>query len=364
MVASLVFLTPLGALAMLAVAIPLAGLALAARRERQARDLLGLAPPPPVNRITRVTALVAVPVVLGLAATQPALRSVQSANVRTDAQAFFVVDVSRSMLASRGPDGASRFDRAKEEALRLRDAIPEVPAGIATLTDRVVPGLFPNSDRNVFGQTLNRAVRIQEPPPTNSGVLGTSLGALGSLGTDNFFEPSAKRRLVVVLTDGESLTFDPGIVARDLAKGPGIRLVLVHTWDSSEKVYTPEGAPEPRYRARTESLDAIASLMRATGGRSFREGSVGDAAGAVRAAAGSGPTKVEGRAERTRTLAPYVALLALLPLLFVLPRPGRGLGSALRLFGAEALRNALAWIRHRRDYSPQRARVRPARQRS
>ncbi len=54
---------------------------------------------------------------------------------------------------------------------------------------------------------------------------------------------------------------------------------------------------------------------------------------------------MQGHTERTRTLAPYVALLALLPLLLVLPRIHRGLGAALRLFGETELTQVKARIR-------------------
>lgn len=336
MVASLVFLTPLGGLVSLALAIPLAGLALASRRERQARALLRLEPPPPVSQVRRTLALVAVPVLLGLAATQPALRSTKSAHVRTDAQAFFVLDISRSMMASRTPDTPTRLARAKQDALTLRDAIPQVPAGIATLTDRVLPNLFPNPDRNVFAQTLGLAVGIEKPPPVSSNVLATSLGALGSLGTQNFFDPSAKRRLVVVLTDGESGAFDPAKVAHDLAAGPGTRLVLVQIWSADETVYDANGQAETGYHTHPESVQAIESLASAAGGHAFAQNSIGGAIRAAQAALGSGPTKIQGRTERTQTLAPYVALLALLPLLLILRRSVRGgLGSALRRLAAE-----------------------------
>jgi hypothetical protein len=350
MLASLVLLTPLGALAMLAGAVPLAGLALAARREHQARELLGLPAPAPISNLRRAAALVAVPVVLGIAATQPALRSTTRAHVRTDAQAFFVIDISRSMLASHSPGSPTRLARAKKDALALRDAIPEVPAGIATMTDRIVPELFPNPDRNVFAQTLDQAVQIEEPPPETSDVLATSLASLGSVGNQNFFSPSAKHRLVVVLTDGEGTTFDPGAVARALDTGPGAKLVVIHVWSPTEKVFD-NGVPEQAYHTRSESIQAIASLVQAANGREFGEGALGGAAHALQADVGTGPTVVQGRTEKTRTLAPYVALLALLPLLLVLPRVGRGLGSAIKVLGAEELRALLDWIRHRRDYS-------------
>ncbi len=237
------------------------------------------------------------------------------------------------MLASQSPGSPTRLARAKKDALAIRDAIPQVPAGIATLTDRVLPNLFPNPDRNVFAQTLDQAVTIETPPPVSSNVLATSLGGLGALGNQNFFGRSTKRRVVVVLTDGESANFDPGAVANDLG---GVRLVIVHVWSPTESVFA-GNVPEQGYHIHPESVTAINSLVQATGGggHAFGEGSIAGAAHAVQAAVGNGPTIVQGRTERTRTLAPYVALLALLPLLLVLPRVGRGLGSALRRLAAE-----------------------------
>jgi hypothetical protein len=298
--------------------IPLAGLALAVRRESGARRALRLPAPPPVQRVGRAAALVAVPVVLAIAATQPALRSRQTTRVRTDAQAFFVVDISRSMMASRSAKGPTRLERAKHDAIRIRDAIAEVPSGIATLTDRALPSLFPNADPNVFVQTMDGAVSIENPGPISSNVLATSLDAVGALGSQNFFDRAIRRRVVVLLTDGESVGVHPGQVARQLGAGPGVKLVAVHVWSPDERVYHPNGRPEEGYHPHPESTALLSSVAQAAGGRMYGENAIGSAASAVRAAVGSGPTRVLGRAERTRTLAPYVALVALLPLFWIL----------------------------------------------
>ena len=334
----------------LALAIPLVGLALAARREQRAGSMLRLPPPPPARRLPRVLALVAVLGLLGLAATQPALRTTTTARVRTDAQAFFIVDISRSMMASRTATSPTRLARAKQAALEIRGAIPQVASGIATLTNRVLPDLFPTADQNVFEQTMRKAVAIEQPPPTTSNVLATSLGALGSIETQNFFSPAARKRLVIVLTDGESAAFDPAKVAHDLRVPPGAKLIVVHVWNDTESVFT-NGQREQGYHLHPESSQQLTSIQEALGGgHVYSEHGVGAASRAARAALGSGPTKVEGKTERTRTLAPYVALLALLPLLLLLPRIGRGLGSALRLFTAEQLQragHASRGLRHR-----------------
>ncbi len=154
---SVVYLTPAGGFVAVAVALPLAGAALAARRARRARTLLGLGAAPRRHRAGRLVALAAVPLLLALAATQPVLSSTTNARVRTDAEAYFVIDVSRSMDASKGPRQPSRFARAVKDAIALRAAIPTMPAGIATLTDRVLPSLFPNPDSSVFDDTMTHA---------------------------------------------------------------------------------------------------------------------------------------------------------------------------------------------------------------
>ena len=97
--ASLEFLTPLGGLLALTAIVPAAALALASRREHRGTRALGLPLPPRTRRLPLVLAVAAVPALLGLAATQPVLRSTTAVELRTDAEVFFVIDTSRSMLA-------------------------------------------------------------------------------------------------------------------------------------------------------------------------------------------------------------------------------------------------------------------------
>jgi hypothetical protein len=321
MASTLVFLTPSAGIVVAAVVIPLLALAVAGRNVAQARRQLGLAGPPAVRRLATIVALVCVCGLLALAAMQPALRSTTSARVRTDAQAIFVLDISRSMMAASSPSAPTRLARAKRLATAMRAAIPQVPSGVATLTDRVLPNLFPSSDEATFDDTVERAVSIEQPPPADVDVVATSLAALGSLGTQNYFPPSARKRLVVVLTDGESRPFDPGQVARQLGAGPGVHLVLVHVREPGEAVYD-DGRAEPGYHESPTSQETLDSLAAATGGASFSEHSLGGAIRAEKAALGQGPTLVEGRSQHTTPLGPWVALAALLPLAFVL---GRGL---------------------------------------
>jgi hypothetical protein len=354
MLASLVFLTPAGGLAALALVIPLAAVALVTRRERAGRKLLGLASPPPAKQLPRVLALVAIPVLLGIAATQPALRSTAKQRVRTDAQAYFVLDTSRSMLAKKAPGDPTRLAQARKDAIEMRDALPEIPSGIATLTDRVLPSLLPDADPSVFAQTINQAVQIEAPPPASSNIKATSFCqnindgcSLGNLGTQNFFPATIHNRLAVILTDGESNPVDNALLARQLATGPGIKVIFVHVWQPGEAVYD-GNSPEQGYHEDPNSgqiLQTLASTL--PNGKSFGESSIGSAISAMKADLGTtGPTILQGSVERTRTLAPYVALAALLPLLLIALRPvPRGLASALLLFVQELFAQGLRLAR-------------------
>src|SRR3954451_13477788 len=136
---SLTFLTPTGAVLAAGVIAPFAALAYVEYRARRARRALRLGEPTVRSRVPTVTALAAVPVLLGLALAQPVLRSEQTHHVRRDAEAFFVFDTSRSMLAARGPAAPTRLTRAARAALQIHAALPDVPAGVATMTDRVLP---------------------------------------------------------------------------------------------------------------------------------------------------------------------------------------------------------------------------------
>jgi hypothetical protein len=330
MAASLVFLTPWAALVALVAVVPLAALAVALRRERHARRVLRLEEPPGRPGLWTALGVLAALALLGVAAAQPALRSTTGQQVRTDAEAVYVIDTSRSMLARSSPRGRTRIERARAAAVQLRRRLSDVPSGIATLTDRVLPDLLPQTGNDVFERTVRGAVRVDNPPPQTETATATSLGALGVLGTQNFFSPSARHRLVVVFTDGESRPYDVPATARALRRAPGVKTVFVHVGSPDEAVFAPGGRPEQGYHPDAAGGTALSALADATGGAVVGEGSTGRAAALARAALGAGPTREQGLAVRTRALAPWLVLAALLPLLLafaaeagVLHRPVR-----------------------------------------
>jgi hypothetical protein len=318
--ASLVFLTPLGGLVAVAALLVLAAYAAGSRRVRQVRSALGLDPPSRGREWAYLAALAAVPLLLALVAMQPAWRTSTERRVRTDAQVFVAIDTSRSMLAAAGPTSPTRLDRAKAEAIAIRAALPDVAVGVGTFTDRVLPNLLPSPSERSFASTVRQAIGIEQPPPAAASVKATTLAALADVPAGGTFAPSAKRRVLIVLTDGESRSFDPGSVAAALGRTPATALVLVHVWSAREAIYGADGTPEGAYRPDPSSTAALRSLAGATGGSVVAEGRAADAAKAVRAALGTGPTVRAGVEQRTQTLGRYIALAALLPLAVVLWR--------------------------------------------
>jgi VWA domain-containing protein len=295
--AELTFLTPLGALACLAALLPLAAVGLARRRAKRAAAAVGL--PARGYRYGRPLLLAAACCAFGLAAAQPVLHRDGGSDVRSDVQALFVLDVSRSMLAAAGPTGATRLERARSAALELRATIPEVRAGVAGLTDRALPYLLPTLDRRTFASTLREAVAIESPPPQQVERVATSFDALAGLGTRGFFSPKLDRRVCVVLTDGESAPF--------VGPAAGCRVVVVQFWDPGERVYR-AGEPEPQYRPDDAAPASAAKLGPVASGED-----PGRARDLLRAAVGEGPVTSVAASERTTVaLAPYVAFAGLL----------------------------------------------------
>jgi hypothetical protein len=323
------FLTPLGGLVALAALIPLAAYVAGRGRVAAVRSVLGLMPPRR-SRAARQAAAVAAIAVLGLAATQPALSDVVTARTRTNVEVLFVLDTSGSMAASASARSPSRLDRAVAAAARLRAGIPTVPSGIATLTDRVLPDLFPVTDVAAFDSVLTHAVAIENPPPVDTGVRVTTYEALEDIGIGNYFQPHVTR-VVVLLTDGESLPVDSGEITLELPPAFGYRFLAVRFWAADEGVYSANGRREAAYHHYPAGKALLTQLAAALGGRSYEEADLGGAAAYLHQLVGSGRTTPTRRGASVRALAPFVAGFALLLLTLALaPAPSELWGRRAR----------------------------------
>lgn len=316
-------LTPAAGLVALLALLPLAALVSGRRAGRRIRARLGLPEPGPWLAAWPAAALLLTAGLLGAAAMQPVVSLDEKRRVRTDAEVFLVLDVTRSMLARERPGSPSRLERAKRAAARFRESLPAVPVGLASVTDRALPHLFPTADGDVFRSTLAKAIGIERPPPVHTLLTRvTSLEAIAAVATQGFFSPAARRRVLVVLTDGETL---PGARARlgpAFARPPGIATVFWHVWHRDERVFRGR-TPEPAYRADPGSRAALERLAGEVGGAVFAEDETAEAVQRVARLVGRGPSVVEGERRRDVPLAPPLVAAAFLPLALLLWRRDR-----------------------------------------
>ena len=314
------FLTPLAGLFIVVALAPLLIWRARERRLERVRAALRLEKPSPRARLALAVALGGICALLALAAAQPVVATTRKLPERTDAQVFVVMDTSRSMNASAEPGAPTRFDRARRIALELRDALPEVPMGIASMTSGVLPHLFPTTDRRVFIATSEDSIDIERPPPSYSATLATSIEGLGNIPTKNYFAPEAKKRVLVVLSDGESRPLEnPDAFVSAFQRKPEIETIFVRLWDIDERIYL-TGVAEVGYEpdpASEEQLEQMAGLIEA---RVISESEAGGLAGMVAEVVGEGPTRAREHEGKRRALMPWITLLAILPLGFVLRR--------------------------------------------
>jgi hypothetical protein len=313
------FLTPLAGLVALLVAVPLAVMVVTERRVGEVRRALKL-PEPRASRPVAALALVVLAALLGLGAAQPAVDTTEDRLARADVEVLVVFDTSRSMLAASSLEGENRFARARKAALELREQLPELPMGLVSLTDRVLPHLLATVNETAFDATVLRTMGIDRPPPLQrSNRVASTFDALRFVPTRNFFAPQAGKRVVVVLTDGESRTYNPRRM-RAAFRQRDTGLFVVRFWKPGERVFRADGAPEPLYQADPSSAQAVQTLAEAGGGRAFDEGEIGAVAEAVRDYVGESKPRPIGEDSSRTSLAPYLFLGAFLPLGFLLWR--------------------------------------------
>jgi von Willebrand factor type A domain len=315
---ALQFLTPLAALFVFVAAVPLAGLFLTERRAAEVRALLRLHAPGRRALLPVAIALVLLPALVAVAAAQPVVVREQKVTERADAQAFVVIDTSGSMRASTGPRGATRLARAKRIALELQHALPDVPFGIASMTDRSLPNIMPTVDRTLFERTIAQSVGIDRPPPSQPHPNGraSSFEAIVPLVESHFFSQGVQRRVVVVLTDGEAGKVSPVF---KLTLHRRVTPVFVHVWEPGEQIFA-KGVLDPKYVADPSSRDALAEIGAIAHGNVYQEHEVGKVVGAVREAVGHAQGHTHVAAYARVPLAPWFVLAAGIPLAFLLWR--------------------------------------------
>ena len=317
------FLTPAAGIFAISTLVPLAVFLGRERRAREIRAALSLPRPSWKRRAPLALSLALVPGLLGVAAAQPVFDDTRTRAERTDAQVFFVLDTSRSMLASAGPRAETRLERARQAAVALQRALPEIPVGLAVLNQGMFPYVFPTTDSRVIDAVLADSIGIegarpQRPSTFVTSTLTTSLGGLAVVPRANYFPPSAERRLLVVFTDGETKAAGPAL-ARAFQRRPRIETIFLRFWDADERLYV-TGVAEPGYVPNPAFGARLAEVSSIVGGRVFDEAELAAAQNAAEDFFGSGPTRARPFGGERVALMPYVTLAAFVPLAFLLWR--------------------------------------------
>jgi len=313
------FLSPYAAVAGLVGGLALVALRASRRRSARVEATLGLAPPRRSSLLLEGGLITSVAALLALTAAQPVISATASTKGREGAEVIVVFDTTRSMLAQRAPTEPTRLERAQRIAKELRAGVPDVRVGVSSLTDRVLPHLFPTLSANAFTATVDRAIGIERPPPDRRSRLATALGALEDLGQVNFFEPGSQRRLAVVLTDGETLPIEFGRLSSRLAEGR-ISTLFVHIWREDEAIFEADGSKNSEYRPDATAPRDLRRIAGAVDGAVFAEAEVPELVAAVQGQVGAGNLVGQARELQSRELAPYLVAVSALPLLLLLWR--------------------------------------------
>jgi len=312
------FLTPLGALFVLAAAIPAAALLLTERRAAAVRRVLRVHGPGRRALLPVVLALFLLPALVAVAAAQPVVVRQESVSQRADAQAFVLFDTSLSMDASSGPGQPTRLARAKRLALRLEHAMPDLPFGIASMTDRSLPNLMPTVDRTLFDRTVQQSIAIDRPPPSQVHQgRATTFDALAPVVQSNFYSNGVQRRLLVVFTDGESAKMSP-LLRLELQRR--VAPVFVHVWADGERIYRKDGKTDPNYVSDPLSTGDLSRLATLANGEAVSEQQFGQLLRDSRNAVGDAQTHTFSAGYARVPLAPWFVLAAFAPLAFLLYR--------------------------------------------
>lgn len=312
------FLTPIDALFALAAAVPLAALWLAHTRMESVRHVFSLQSPRRRELVAVIVALALLPVLMGVAAAQPVVVRHQELGQRLDVQVYLVFDTSTSMSARTGPQGLTRLERAKQEAEEVIPKLGDIPVGVASMTDRVLPYLMPTPNHLLIRRTLAQSVGIDLPPPSQVYTgRATTFSALYPVPYSNFYSPGVRHRILVVFTDGEAAHISA--VGYELARAMTVHPLFVHVWAPTERIYV-HGRVDPNYRPDPTSARALSRFATAAHGRVFAENDLDTLAQTIRAEAGSTPVTTDVLGYARVALAPWFVLAGIIPLAFLLYR--------------------------------------------
>ncbi len=287
------------------------------RRTRRLRRLFTLAAPRRRELVAAALALAVIPALVAVAAAQPVIVRREAVTQRADAQAFFVLDTSLSMSAQAGPNAPTRLERAEQDVEKLLPQMGDIPVGLATMTDRILPNVMPTTNDALILRTIDESVGINEPPPSRPyPYLATNLQtALFPLPMSHLFPIGMRHPILVIFTDGESAPLPSGygdLVAKELTIPP----LFVQVSAPNERVYI-DGHVDPRYHPDPQSTGVLDQFAGQTNGQVFSENDLSGLLHTIRTEAGPVRSKATILGFERVPLGPWVLLAGVFPLGFL-----------------------------------------------
>lgn len=290
-------------------------------RSRQAATVLGLPPHKALSRrLLLGTGTVAL---LALAASQPVIGARQASYMRNDAEVWVILDTSGSMMASHTPTSPTRYSRALNAADRVFDSLPSnLPVGAAGMQQDVLPLAAPTVDRTLDKTALAQLARPGLLPERTmlTGLTATWFASLADLGKAHFFRPSVKKRVAILLSDGEGPTFIPDSTLVPIFDRH-IKLIVVRFGSPTDRLWLHSKGQimqDSGFHSNTSDIADLKHSAKKSGGAFYSEQQLGQAIAKAKSLVGDGKSRKVGVTEGGIDLAPYLFLLTLPLLLFQL----------------------------------------------
>jgi hypothetical protein len=154
---------------------------------------------------------------------------------------------------------------------------------------------------------IDHSLRIMQPRPERlTAARASSLAALSLAADRSYFNPSARKRVLVVFSDLDTDFFSLDGTLRLLRKHR-IEPFVVRVAVPGERIFDPAGRPYAYVATSTVTIDAL----RRAHWHAFEENQPGRLVAEIRSYLGEGPVAKSGLAESQRNLAPFLALAVL-----------------------------------------------------
>lgn len=190
----------------------------------------------------QIAAPLLIVMLLGTAFAEPFLVSQETVTEREDVEVCLIFDNAGSMAASRGPESATRMERALRVAKNLSRSSAMLGVETCIGSFNSLPSLHLPSTAHLptIMSVLDDVLIVGDPAPLENecraGEVCTSLGALRH--ATRFFSktPEEAKRVMVVFTDGETNQFVERALINHM-ENENISLMFVDLFSADEHIY-------------------------------------------------------------------------------------------------------------------------------